>query len=122
MAIVDLPEPEPPTMAVKVPGLMHRLMSLRVMTSGREGYEKLRLWKTMSPMAFSLVLPRCSWESLGSWARRRSLDAVSLACPICGTYDRRALTLVMVKTSMATTWRRPGITAVPLSRARIVPT
>ena len=35
--MVDFPDPEPPTMAVEVPGLMCRLMSLRVRTSGREG-------------------------------------------------------------------------------------
>ena len=37
LAIVDFPEPEPPTIAVEVPGLMHKLMSLRVTASGREG-------------------------------------------------------------------------------------
>ena len=73
-------------------------------------------------MVFSLVLPMCSWESLGSCARRRSLDAVSFACPICGTYDRRALTLSMVKTSKAVTWRTPGTTDGPLVLAMVVPT
>ena len=58
--MVDLPEPERPTMAVQAPCGMVMEKSLRMSASGRDGYRKFTLVNLTGAVSNSFKLPRCS--------------------------------------------------------------
>ncbi len=62
--MVLFPLPDGPTIAVHVPGLMVRLMFLRILFLGRTGYAKERLLKTTGKGVGIRFVPAVSWDEI----------------------------------------------------------
>lgn len=93
-AMVDLPEPERPTIAVQAPWGMVIDKSLRMSASGRDGYLKFTLVNLTGAVSNSVISPRCSWEvPCGRLARRSSWLALSRDVLIWGTGHQQQITM-----------------------------
>lgn len=84
-AMVDLPEPERPTIAVHEFSGMVKETSFRTGVSGRDGYWKFNLVIFTGVGVATRKYPRRSWEAPARFASCKSLDPLSRDTLICGT-------------------------------------
>ena len=113
-AIVDLPLPDGPTIAVQEPGVISRETLSRVLTCGLDGYVKERLLNLMGKGVARRLVPCDSWDWLsGRLARCSTWVAVVRDELSCGIIANIPMALMLVIKRILMTVRTVVTVALP---------